>query len=126
MAINKLPTIAENWRGQSDDNDDIQNTTIQNRFCEILQNLHFAENRKNDNTGKACKMKPVIGHSNLKFSETESNDNEQSIDEHMVKFKGRSGMKHYIKSKPIQWGFKFWFHCSSKSGLVICIRSIST
>ena len=54
MAINKLPTIAENWRGQSDDNDDIQNTTIQNCFCEILQNLHFAENRKNDNTDKAC------------------------------------------------------------------------
>ena len=33
----------------------------------------------------------------------------------MVKFKGRSGMKQYTKSKPIKWGFKFWFTCSSKT-----------
>ena len=25
-------------------------------------------------------------------------------------------MKQYIKSKPIKWGFKFWFCCSIKSG----------
>ena len=34
----------------------------------------------------------------------------------MVKFKERSGMKQYIKPKPIKWEFKFWFRCSSKSG----------
>ena len=34
----------------------------------------------------------------------------------MVKFKGRSGMKQYIKSKPVKWCFKFWFRCSSKFG----------
>ena len=51
-------------------------------------------------------MRPVIDHLNSKFSEVLSNDSEQSIDEHMVKFKGRSGMKQYIKSKPIKWGFK--------------------
>ena len=38
------------------------------------------------------------------------------IDEYMVKFKCRSGMKQYIKSKPIKWGFIFWFRCSSNSG----------
>ena len=31
----------------------------------------------------------------------------------MGKFKGGSDMKQYIKSKPIKWGFKFWFRCSS-------------
>ena len=35
-------------------------------------------------------MRPVIDHVNLKFYK---NDSEQIIDEHMVKFKGRSGMK---------------------------------
>ena len=25
-------------------------------------------------------------------------------------------MKQYIKSKPIKWGFKFWFRCASKTG----------
>ena len=89
---------------------------IWNHFGEILQNLDFADNRKDDKTDKAFKMKPVIDHPNSKFSEVLSNDSEQSIDEHMVKFKGRSGMKQYIKSKPIKWSFKFWFRCSSKSG----------
>ena len=36
----------------------------------------------------------------------------------MVKFKGKSGMKQYIKLKPIKWGFKLWFCCSSKSGFL--------
>ena len=61
-------------------------------------------------------MRPVIDHLNSKFSEVLSNDSDQSIDENVVKSKGRSGMKQCIKSKPVKWGFKFWFHCFSKSG----------
>ena len=117
MAINNLPTIAEFWRVDNlMGNDSIQNTMIRNRFCEILKKLHFADNRKDDKTDKAFKMRPVIDQLNSKFSEVLSNNSEQSSDEHMVKFKGRSGMKQYIKSKPIKWGFKFWFSYSSKSG----------
>ena len=89
---------------------------IWNRFCEILQNLHFADSGKDDKSDNAFKMRPVIDHLNSKVFEVLSNVSEQSIDEHMVKFKGRSGMKQYIKSKPIKWSFKFWFRCSSKSG----------
>ena len=88
---------------------------IRNSFCEILQNLHFADEKKDDKTDKTFKMRPVIDHLNSKFSEVLSNDSEESIDEHMVKFRGRSGIKQYIKLKPIKWGFKFWFHCPSKS-----------
>ena len=61
MAINKLPTIAEYWRVDNlIGNDGIQNTMIRNRFCEILQNLHFADNIEDDKTDKAFKMRPVI------------------------------------------------------------------
>ena len=61
-------------------------------------------------------MRPMIDHLNSKFSEVLLNYSEQRIDENMVKFQGKSGMKQYIKLKPIQRGFKFWFYCSSKSG----------
>ena len=57
----------------------------------------------------------MIDHLNLRFSEVLSNNSEQNTDEHIVKFKGRSKIKQYIKLKPIKWGFKFWFRCSSKS-----------
>ena len=54
MAINKLPTIAEYWRVDNlIGNDGIQNKLIRTRFCEILQNLHFADNRNDDKTDKA-------------------------------------------------------------------------
>ena len=69
MAINKLPTIAEYWRIDNRiGNDGIHNTMIRNRFCEILQNVHSADNRKDDKTEKAFKMRPVIYHLNLTFS----------------------------------------------------------
>ena len=41
---------------------------IQNRFCEILQNLHFVDNRRDDKTDRAFKMRPVTGHINSEFS----------------------------------------------------------
>ena len=91
-------------------------TMIRKRFCEILQNLHFVDCRKDNKIDKAFKVRPVIDHLNSKSSEVLSNDSEQRIDEDMMEFKGRSGMKHYIKSKPIKWGFEFWFRCLSKSG----------
>ena len=115
--MNKLRTIAK--YGRVDyliGNDGIQNTMVRNRFCEILQNLHFADNRKDDKTDKAFKMRPVIDYLNSKFSEVLSNDSQQSIDEHMVKFKGRSEMKQYTNSKPIKLSFKLWFRSWSKSG----------
>ena len=68
MAINKLPTIFEYWRIDNlIGNDGIQNTMIQNCFCEILQNLHFEDNEKEDKTDKAFKMRPVIDHLNSSF-----------------------------------------------------------
>ena len=36
----------------------------------------------------------------------------------MCKFKGRSGMKQYIKNKPIKCDFKYWYKCDSETGQV--------
>ena len=117
MAVNKLPAIAKYWKVDNlIGNDGIQNTMIRKRFCEILQNIHFEDDRKDDKKDKAFKKRPVIDHLNLMFSEVLLNDSEQSMDEHMVIFKSRSGMKQYIKSKPIKWGFEFLFCCSIKNG----------
>ena len=71
MAINKLPTIAEYQSVDNDSlisNDGVQNTMIGNHFCQIFQNLHFADNRKDDKTDKAFKMRPVIDHRKFEFS----------------------------------------------------------
>ena len=34
----------------------------------------------------------------------------------MVKLKGPSSMKNYVKNNAIKWGFKFWHYCGSEAG----------
>ena len=117
MALNQLPKLSLYW--DSDvfiGNTGIQNVFIRDRFKEILQNLHFADNIQSDQEDKGYKIRPVIDHLNESFRQVYSDEPEQSIDEHMTKFKGRSSMKQYIKSKPIKWGFKWWYRCASTSG----------
>ena len=41
-----------------------------------------------------------------------------SFDERMVKFKGHSAMKQFIKTKFIKWGLKVWVRADSKSGYI--------
>ena len=89
------------------------------RFKEIFQNIiYFADNSKsNKKSNKGCLIRPLIDHFNKVFPEAVSVDSEQTIDEHMVKFKGRSSMKQHVRNKPaIKWGFKFSFRCASKTG----------
>ena len=41
-----------------------------------------------------------------------------SIDEAMIKFKGRSSMKQYMPKKPIKRGFKVWVRGDAINGYV--------
>lgn len=117
MSINKLPTIKSYWEcGQYIGNEGVRNVMSRSRFEDILRNLHFSDNTKADKSDKANKVRPLINLFNESFSSAVSNGDNQSIDEHMVKFKGRSSMKQYVKNKPIKWGFKFWYRCASSTG----------
>ena len=52
-------------------------------FKEILLKIHFSDTDTADSNDEGNKVRPLI---------------DQSIDDHMVKFKGRSSMKQCIKS----------------------------
>ena len=52
---------------------------------------------KDDKSDKGYKVRSFINHFNQSFSSSVSNDDSQSIDEHLMKFKGRSSMKQYGK-----------------------------
>ena len=53
----------------------------------------FADNTYDDKTDGGFKVRPVEDHLDKNFAEILSNGMEQSIDEYIVKFKGRSLMK---------------------------------
>jgi len=47
------------------------------------------------------------------FSECYTPHQNVAVDESMVKFKGRSTIKQYMRDKPIKRGFKIWMLCDS-------------
>lgn len=95
----------------------IANVMPRNRFEQIRQNLHFSDNNNHSQSSdRAYKIRSVIQHFNLCFQATMNNSLRQSIDDHMIKFKGHNIMKQYIKNKPLKWGFKMWSRCESPTG----------
>lgn len=99
----------------------VSNAMTRLRFEEIRSNLHFANNdgqptRDDPSYDRAYKIRPVLNHFNVAFGNAMSESKCQSIDEHMVKFKGRNIMKQYMKDKPISWGFKLWCRCDASTG----------
>lgn len=62
------------------------------------------------------KLRPMISELNTIFQEETENSSKQSIDECMVKFKGRSSLKQYMPKKTIKRGFKVWARCDATSG----------
>ena len=62
------------------------------RFEDILRN--FLDNAKDDKSDKGYKIRSLINHFNQSFSNSVSNDDSQTIKEHVVKF-----MKKFVKNK---------------------------
>ena len=91
--------------------------------CHDLSNLHFSNNngafpRGHPQHDRAFKVRWLIDYINKRYLAAVSPEKDHSIDEHMIKFKGRQIMRQYIKNKPTKWGFKMWYRCGSKSGFL--------
>ena len=76
-----------------------------NRFLQILVYLHFINNEDSsiNKENKLWKVQNILDYINKRFRAAYHPRRELSIDETMLKFKGRLGIKQYIKSKPVKW-----------------------
>jgi hypothetical protein len=90
-------------------------------FLQIFYNLHLVDNslepkRESKDYSRIYKVKnfteilPETFQNNYNFGQY------GSIDETMVKFKGRSTLKQYIPAKPIKRGYKLWCLWDSITG----------
>lgn len=110
MSYHKLPALRNYWSTSSDlEVSIIKNSMTRDKFRSIMSSLHLNDNHKIDmnNRDKLHKVRPVIDHLNSKFIER-SHSEHLSVDESMVKFKGRSTLKQYNPMKPIKRGYKIW------------------
>ena len=80
------------------------------RFESILQFLHVVDYEKEnrETEGRLTKVKHLLDYIRDKCMTLFQPSEYVSIDERMVKSKGRSGMRQYIKDEPVKWGFKLW------------------
>lgn len=122
MGLNPLPDMNLYWSSDSFyNNPEISKVFPIVRFKKITENLHLNDNtkeppRNSPQYDKLYKLRPVIDTLNEVFQQQMENSSKQSIDECMVKFKGRCSLKQYMPKKPIKRGFKVWARCDATSG----------
>ena len=74
-----------------------------------FQFLHIRDNTDIDDD-RYYKVRPLFDILNTNFKRFVSANN-FSVDKSMIPYDGRHGIKHFIRGKPIQFGFKLWCLC---------------
>ena len=122
MGFHSLPSMRLYW--SSDCNfvvPRIQQIMPLKRFLKITRLLHFNDNSKiickgEDGYDKLYKIRPFLDYANKRFPLLFHPSRYLSVDESMIKFKGRSSLKQYMPMKPIKRGFKVWVIACAVSG----------
>jgi hypothetical protein len=98
------------------------------RWEQIKRYLHLADNSKRKAVGHPLRdrlfhLRPMLDLFQQTAQKYYELGGDNTVDESMVPFKGRSFMKQYIKDKPTKWGFKIWALCCSDTGYFfqICV-----
>ncbi|MFZ2538997.1 MAG: transposase [Oscillospiraceae bacterium] len=126
FGLHRLPRIEMYWSGKvAYRNPFAIGTMSLVRFQQLNRYLHLADSSKAPAKGSPgydplYKVRPVLDMCNATFSEHYQPEQALSIDEAMVRFKGRWEHIQYMPCKPTKWGIKVWILAESKSGY--CLR----
>lgn len=82
-----------------------------NTFSAILTFLHVSDPDplKTDPSDRLYKVRPLLECLNSNCRKYYQPHRHVSVDERMVKNKGRFTCKQYVKMKPVKWGFKLGY-----------------
>lgn len=123
MGIKQLPSLKDYWSANDELRDNyISSKMSRNRFMAILGNFHVNNNIHQPQKGepgydKLYKIRPLLNRLQDTFSYYYQPTENQSIDESMIRFKGRSSIRQYMPQKPIKRGYKVWVR-ANESGYV--------
>ena len=88
-------------------------------FLNRPRNLHLFDNLQENKRveDKFWKVRPILKQFlDVLLEELPDPEKRLCIDEQMIPFKGRLGLKQYMKGKPNPWGTKVFFLCG-ESGM---------
>ena len=124
MGVHRLPKFKLYWSTDPFFHvQGIADVMPRNRFMKLLNNFHVSDNsvavpRDDPAFDKLRKIRPLLTKMNSLFQQHAVSTYSQSIDEAMIKFKGRSSLRQYMPLKPTKRGYKVWVRAHSKSGYV--------
>ena len=125
MGMVNLPSIKDYWRNDIVFNyRPLSSRISRTRFMDIHRFLHFVDNDSlpaygDPSYSKIQKVKPVLTYISTKLYEAFVPGRDLSVDEAMVKYKGRSSIKQYMPAKPVKRGFKIWMLADAATGYVL-------
>lgn len=100
---------------------------LRNRFTQILRYIHFVNNtqlipRGQDGYDKLGKIRPFLELIKNRFQRVYAPSRNLSVDETLVKFKGRLSWRQYMRDKPARFGLKEFTLADSENGYVLDIN----
>jgi hypothetical protein len=117
MGLVQAPNVTFYWCNKSLCNGLWARSFMQHfRFLQIMCFLKVSD-RKTEKAGdKLCKVRFLFDIIRRKCMKLYQPDMNISIDERMVKNKGRYSFRQYIRDKPTKWGMKLWVLADARSG----------
>ena len=98
-----------------------------NRFEQIYRFLHLCDSDKEVVAGQPgydylFKVRNLLDLLSPHFLSQYQTHEELSVDEAMIPFKGRLGIKQYMKDKPTKWGIKVFVLTDSRNGYTVLLQ----
>lgn len=117
MSQVKKSKVSMNWSKRSIIETPIFSKTMPfRRFVAITRFLHFSNNATADETDIMNKVRDAVNFFNEKFHEMYTPEGDVSIDESLMKFKGRLKNVVFSPKKRARYGIKYYKLCESSSG----------
>lgn len=129
MGIIKLPTLRSYFNEQEPFlyQPEIAKVFPRNRFLAIMRYIHLNDNEnlppRDDPSFKLYRVQPLVDFMKMfcldTFEQYFPADQELSIDEAMIKYKGRLSFVQYMPNKPVKRGIKVFCLCDARTGFVL-------
>ena len=120
MGILKLPKKEMYWSSSILYHNNFISSLMPKCYFKFIESsLHFVEINEEENVKKKdprYKLGKILDLLNEKFNKYYILEQQITIDETIVNFKGTNSMKFYIPSKPHKWGFKLHLLSESSTG----------
>ncbi|GBM24837.1 PiggyBac transposable element-derived protein 4 [Araneus ventricosus] len=124
MSIAKFPKMKNYWSTNPIlGNEMIKNTMTRDRFMKILKYFHLSDREmekvaSDEEFYLMQKLDPLMTDMKKNFKSHFKPYQNMSVDEAMIKYKGRLGIIQYMPKKPTKRGIKIWMLCDSSFGYV--------